>query len=137
MSVAILLVSHQHIAAPLLNLCGTLHADTIQNCAAIEVPLDASVDEKLASAKTRLGDLQLQDGLIIITDMYGGTPSNIAQNLARQYHAPLLSGLNLPMLMRINNYRDAALPDLLDKAMSGGQQGISLHVYEDKNVTQP
>lgn len=135
MSVAILFISHQNIADPLLSLCSSLHADAMQNCAVIEVPLDASIDDKLASAETQLKHLQRKDGLVIITDMYGGTPSNIAQKLARQYHAPLLSGLNLPMLMRINNYRNVALPELLEKAVSGGQQGVMLHTYEDNNAT--
>lgn len=131
MSVALLFVSHQDIASHLLSLCGALHADNMQNCAVIEVPLDSPVKEKLADAQSQLATLQLDDGLIIITDMFGGTPSNIAQTLARQHHAPLLSGLNLPMLMRINNYRDMPLPILLDKAISGGQQGVMLHTSED------
>lgn len=131
MSVALLFVSHQDIASHLLRLCDSLHANTMQNCAVIEVPLDSPVKDKLAAAQTQLATLQLDDGLIVITDMFGGTPSNIAQTLARQHRAPLLSGLNLPMLMRINNYRDAPLPILLDKAISGGQQGVMLHTSED------
>jgi PTS system mannose-specific IIA component len=131
MSVALLFVSHQHIASHLLELCNALHAEAMQNVAVIEVPLDSPVDEKLAKAREKLDALQMSDGLIIITDMFGSTPSNIAQMLAKQYRAPLLSGLNLPMLMRIYNYRDTHLPILLDKAISGGQQGVMLHTSED------
>jgi PTS system ascorbate-specific IIA component len=132
MSVALLFVSHQHIASHLLDLSGALHAEAMQNYAVIEVPLDSPVDEKLATAREKLDALQMSDGLIIITDMFGSTPSNIAQLLAKQYRAPLLSGLNLPMLMRIHNYRDTPLPILLDKAISGGQQGVMLHTSEDE-----
>jgi len=131
MSIALLFVSHQHVASHLLALCNALHASAMQNYAIIEVPLDAPVDEILANAREQLDSLDMNDGLIVITDLFGGTPSNIAQRLANQYRAPLLSGLNLPMLMRIHNYRQAPLPALLDKAISGGQQGVMLHTSED------
>ena len=131
MSVALLFVSHQHIASHLLALTESLHTEPLHNCAVIEVPLDASVEQKLSAAQAHINNLHLADGLIIITDMFGGTPSNIAQALARQYRAPLVSGLNLPMLMRIYNYRDTPLPTLLDKVISGGQQGIMLHTCEE------
>ena len=137
MSVALLFVSHQHIASHLLTLCNSLHANAMQNYAVIEVPLDSSVNEKLATAQNEIAQLQLSDGLLIITDMFGSTPSNVAQALANQYNAPLLSGLNLPMLLRIFNYRDASLPVLLNKAISGGQQGVMLHTSEDNNATKP
>lgn len=132
MSVALLFISHQHVASHLLALTESLHAEPMHNCSVIEVPLDAPVEAKLADAHSNISDLRLGDGMIIITDMFGGTPSNIAHALARKYHAPLVSGLSLPMLMRIYNYRDSPLPTLLDKAISGGQQGVMLHTCEEE-----
>jgi len=131
MSVALLFISHQHMASHLLSLTESLHAERLSNSTVVEVPLDTPVDDILAYAQRQTDKLQVADGMIIITDMFGGTPSNIAHTLAKRYRAPLISGLNLPMLMRIYNYRDEPLPILLDKAISGGQQGVMLHTSEE------
>ena len=107
-----------------------LSGQKLGNIEFLEIPLDAPIETKLGKAQHKIDQLDLTDGLIIITDMFGSTPSNIAQQFADKYHAPLLSGMNLPMLMRVTNYRDRPLPELLDKAISGGQQGVMLNSRE-------
>ena len=62
----------------------------------------------------------------MLTDLYGSTPSNIAASLASRGKVRIVSGLNLPMLVRVLNYPGDDLPSLADKAMSGGNRGILL-----------
>ena len=65
--------------------------------------------------------------ILILTDMFGSTPSNIACALSNQHDIAIVSGLNLPMLIRIFNYPDLSLSDLTQKAMSAGTEGVTLY----------
>jgi len=71
-----------------------------------------------------IGDLNTERGLIILTDIFGATHTNIAGKFLVPGKIDLISGLNLPMLLRIINYRDLPFEELVDKAVSGGREGI-------------
>jgi PTS system ascorbate-specific IIA component len=65
------------------------------------------------------------DGVIVLTDMFGSTPSNIATALTRDNeHVTVIAGVNLPMLVRLMNYPRLSMAQLKDKALSGGREGI-------------
>jgi PTS system ascorbate-specific IIA component len=65
-------------------------------------------------------------GVLVMTDIYGATPSNIAARLLKPGHVEGVSGVNLPMLIRALNYREAtaAVSDLAEKALGGAAEGI-------------
>ncbi|HLQ25257.1 MAG TPA: hypothetical protein VK138_05185 [Acidiferrobacterales bacterium] len=65
-------------------------------------------------------------GVLILTDIYGATHTNVACRFLKKNHIELIAGLNLPMLIRILNYRNLDFPGLIDKALSGGTEGIVL-----------
>ena len=130
MSAALLLITHNKVAASLMEITASIIHTTPVNCACVEVPMDAEVDIMQLKIEGAINQLDTSDGILILTDMYGGTPSNIAKQFAAGNNTRLVSGLNLPMLVRIMNYRDLPLTELTEKAVSGGQQGIRL--YEDK-----
>jgi PTS system ascorbate-specific IIA component len=65
-------------------------------------------------------------GVLILTDLYGSTPGNIAKNLLVDSGFKLVSGMNLPMLIRILNYPELDLEAMAEKAVSGGKDGILL-----------
>ena len=65
-------------------------------------------------------------GVLILTDMYGSTPSNIANSLKNMENIEVVAGVNLPMFIRILNYSDLNLADITEKALSGGHDGIIL-----------
>ena len=128
MSVALLLVTHEQIAQSLINIVqGVLNRDC-KNVAAIEIPMDTPLDEVKSSAQKKLSQLDTSDGLLLLTDLMGSTPFNVAQQLlCENDNAALVSGLNLPMLLKIANYRTLTLNQLAEKAIIGGQEGITLH----------
>jgi mannose PTS system EIIA component len=64
------------------------------------------------------------DGVLVMTDIYGATPSNIAMKLLRPGRVEGLAGVNLPMLIRALNYREEPLPAMLEKALSGATEGV-------------
>ena len=72
-------------------------------------------------------------GVLILTDIYGSTPSNIACALSTKENVRIISGINLPMLIRVLNYPNLELDELVLKAISGGQEGIMdciSHIHE-------
>jgi PTS system mannose-specific IIA component len=78
----------------------------------------------LPQARALVQELDTGDGVIILTDMYGGTPSNIAAKLIAPGKVEGVAGVNLPMLIRVLTYRDRGLQMILTKAISGGCEGV-------------
>ena len=86
--------------------------------------MDALPEAMVGNIENKIKELDITDGIIFITDIYGSTPSNIAQTLADRYDSTLISGINLPMMIRLLNYRSEPETSLIDKAVDGGQKGI-------------
>lgn len=99
------------------------------NLACVEIPMDTSVENMEKMIINELDKLNKRDGVLILTDMYGSTPSNIANKFARKESIMLVSGLNLPMLIKIMNYRTLSLDELTEKAIDGGQDGIAKYEH--------
>ncbi len=78
----------------------------------------------LPQARSLLKDLDDGSGVLILTDMYGGTPANIAAKLLIPGRIEGIAGINLPMLIRTLTYRDRPLSTLVVKAVSGGCEGV-------------
>jgi mannose PTS system EIIA component len=64
------------------------------------------------------------DGVLVMTDIFGATPANIACRLLIEGRVEGVSGVNLPMLIRALTYRDLPLSDLIEKAIGGGRDGV-------------
>lgn len=125
MSVALLLVTHENIGNDMLMITGSILNDELSNTACVEVPMDADNDiirHKIANALTKLST---DEGVLILTDSYGSTPCNIANEFLDCKNRMLISGLNLPMLIRVMNYRSLPLAELKDVAIEGGKHGIT------------
>ncbi len=124
MSVALFLITHEGLASNLLSIGEAIIQKPNSNLSYIEVPMDASVAEITDQAEKKLAELNINEGILFFTDVYGSTPSNIAQQLATKNNMALVSGINLPMTLRLLNYRDSDKTELLEKALDGGRQGI-------------
>jgi PTS system mannose-specific IIA component len=64
------------------------------------------------------------EGVLVLTDIYGATPSNIAMKLIKPGRVEGVAGVNLPMLIRVLTYRDEPLGSVLEKALSGATEGV-------------
>ena len=78
----------------------------------------------LLQARALVKELDAGDGVLILTDMYGGTPSNMAAKLVTPGKVEAVAGVSLPMLIRTLTYRDRDLPVIVTKAISGGCEGV-------------
>ena len=78
----------------------------------------------LPQARTLIKELDCGEGVLILSDMYGGTPSNIAAKLVAPGKIEAVAGVSLPMLIRVLTYRDRDLQTIVTKAISGGCEGV-------------
>ncbi|MBX3663998.1 MAG: PTS sugar transporter subunit IIA [Burkholderiales bacterium] len=75
-------------------------------------------------ARKMVKELDEGQGVLVLTDMYGGSPSNIAAKLVIPGRVEAVAGVNLPMLIRALTYRDKTLSVMMTKAISGGCEGV-------------
>ena len=125
MSVALLLVTHKNIGNDMLKVTRSILDNEFNNTACVEIPMDADTNSMKHQITRAITNLTVDDGLLILTDSYGSTPSNIASNFLESKNRALVSGLNLPMLIRIMNYRSLPLAELKQVAIEGGKHGIT------------
>ena len=78
----------------------------------------------LPQARALVKELDDGAGLLILSDMYGGTPSNLAAKLVVPGKIEAVAGVSLPMLIRVLTYRDRDLQTIVTKAISGGCEGV-------------
>lgn len=78
----------------------------------------------LPQAQSMVKELDSGDGVLVLTDMYGGTPSNVAAKLIVPGKVEAVAGVSLPMLIRALTYREKTLDVMITKAISGGCEGV-------------
>jgi len=124
MSVGILLITHPGIGSSILHSARRIidRCPLVTMC--IEVPVDANLQRIDASATRLIGQLDQGDGVLVLTDIFGATPNNIARQFTSPGKVAVLAGLNLTMLVRVFNYPDADLKTLCDTAVQGGSRGV-------------
>ena len=125
MSVGILLITHEGIGSALIAVATRLLRQLPLTTEAFEVPYDADADVLLPDASAALRRVDGGAGVLVLTDLYGATPSNLAAKLAR-LGTPVrrVSALNLPMLLRVMNYADLDLDELPAVAAAGARNGV-------------
>ena len=125
MAVGVLLITHPGIGPSLLAVATALLRTLPLRAEAFEVPFDGDPESLLpqASAVLRRGDDG--DGGLVLTDVYGATPSNLAARVSR-LGTPVrrVSALNLPMLLRVMNYAELGLDELPAVAAAGARNGV-------------
>jgi len=126
MSVGILLITHNRIGFELLETARQILGFCPVQTRLLDVSQDDDPDRLCEQAADLIRLLDGGDGVLVLTDCYGSTPSNIAAQLARNHRITVIAGVNLPMLLRIFNYPGLKLWELAEKARAGGKNGIML-----------
>lgn len=124
MSVALLLITHGTIGEVLLQSA----VDVLGVCplpvAFLSAPSGCEPPRILQKAKELADKLDQGNGVLVLTDMFGATPSNIACRLRQPRDVRVVAGVNLPMLIRVLNYPRLSLDELKQKALTGGRDGV-------------
>ncbi len=128
--IGILIVAHGSLPDSLIECATHVLGKPPQNLATLDFIGHADPDERQKALQSRLAELEQGDGILVLTDIYGATPSNTLCRLLDPAHIEGISGVNLPMLLQALNYRDAMpLPELIEKIVDGGRKSIK-HISE-------
>lgn len=84
-------------------------------------------DTVLSQARALAGRLDSGEGVLVLSDILGATPCNIASRLIQPGKVECIAGVNLPMLVRVLTYRNEPLPVVVEKGLSGGRCGV-IHI---------
>jgi PTS system mannose-specific IIA component len=120
----ILIIAHAPFATALKDCVAHIYGGVPARIGVIDVLPDCDPAQMIAFAQTEIERLREENGALVLTDMYGATPANIACRLAGLQGVRVLAGVNLPMLVRAICYRSVALDQLVDKALAGAASGI-------------
>ena len=120
----LLLITHGSLGDDMLDAAKGILCGCPLVAEAIAVDADCDPEQLLETAGKLCDTLDDGTGVLVLTDLYGSTPSNIANRLIETHNACVISGANLPMLLRILNYPDMSLEVLCDKAADGARDGI-------------
>ena len=125
MACGILLITHPGVGSSLLAVATALLRNLPLRTEAFEVPFDADLDGLLPQASAALRRVDGGHGVLVLTDLYGASPSNLAARLSR-LGTPLrrVSALSLPMLLRVMNYAEFELDELPAVAAAGSRNGV-------------
>jgi len=124
MSVGLLVITHEHLAESLIATARDMLGSERLPMQALSVAHHDDMDEIQVRARECCRSLDQGDGILVLTDVYGSTPSNIACQLCKQLDSRVIAGVNLPMMIRVLNYPQLGLDELAIKALSGGRDGI-------------
>lgn len=125
MSVGVLLMTHQGVGKALVTAARHVMPRLPLMVRAVEIPADADTSDMRMLSVRHVRELDSGDGVLVLSDLYGATPCNIGLSLGDLgVRVRCVSGLNLPMLLRVFNYADKPLDEIAEIAASGGRGGI-------------
>ena len=128
--IGILIVSHGAFGEALIHSASHVLGKRPLRVQQVGITVHDDPQAILPQARELLRQLDDGDGVLVLTDLYGATPGNIALKLLEPGKVEGLSGVSLPMLIRALTYRDKGLATALAKALSGGTEGV-VHMTQD------
>lgn len=125
--IGIFLITHGTLGESLIQ-CAT-HVLNKRPAHIVQLGLSPQDDplDVLPTARQMLAWADAGQGVLVLTDIFGATPANMAMKLLRPGHVEGLAGVNLPMLLRALTYREKDMNTLITRAISGGCEGV-LHM---------
>ena len=121
--VGLLIITHNNVGGALFDAATSVLGNCPLPFEILPVSQNCDPEERLQKAQQYIEKLNQTDGVLVITDIFGSTPSNIATKLASD-SVKIVTGVNLPMLIRIMNYPNLSLENLANKAVNAGQTGV-------------
>jgi PTS system ascorbate-specific IIA component len=122
--VGILIVAHGSLGASLIHCATHVMGGRPERLLELGVTVRDDPVQVLPRALRLVRQIDGGEGVLVLTDVYGATPSNVAARLLAPGRAEGVAGVNLPMLVRALTYRSEPLATVVAKAMSGGVEGV-------------
>ncbi len=122
--IGILIITHGTFGDSLLECAEHMLGKTPPQLASLAVSSKDDPNSVIPEALALVAQLNSGEGVLVLSDMYGATPCNIVTRILQPGVIEGVAGVNLPMLVRVMNYRHESLPALVEKALSGGREGV-------------
>jgi PTS system mannose-specific IIA component len=124
--IGLIIVTHCDLGRELLNAAKFI-VGRIDSADTIAINQNSDSGELIKTIEKKIVTLNQGEGVLILTDMFGGTPSNLSLSFLKEEKVEVLTGVNLPMLIAIVQSRTKlSLSELAEKAQEAGKMGISL-----------
>jgi PTS system mannose-specific IIA component len=122
--VGLVIVAHGSLGAELIRVAEMI-VGKLDGVAAVSVGSVAEVDKAREEVGAAIKKTQGKDGVLVLTDMFGGTPSNLSLAFLDEDNVEVLTGVNLPMIIKYANHRkDKGLKELLSLVKEGGLKSV-------------
>ncbi len=128
--VSIVVIAHSEIANSFAYCLEHILAKRVDSLHILAVKKTEDSESICERAKELIDKLHPDDGVLLLCDLFGATPCNIAQRLVVKDKVELITGLNLPMLIRAVSYVKTDLRTIIAKAIEGANSGI-IHISGD------
>lgn len=128
--IGILIIAHGNLGDALINCMTHVLGKRPEGIASMQVAGTDSPRELMPSAQRMINALDEGDGVLIITDIFGASPSNLACKMLVPGRVEAVAGANVPMLVRAITYRTRGMETLLKRVVSGGCEGV-FHIAAD------
>jgi PTS system ascorbate-specific IIA component len=122
--IGVLIIAHGAFGEALIHCASHVLGKRPMRVRQVGITVHDDPDAMLRQAETLVRELDEGGGVLVLTDMVGATPSNIAARLAASGRVEVVAGVSLPMLIRALTYRNEPLASVVDKAISGGLEGV-------------
>lgn len=122
--IGILVVTHEDLGAHLIRCACHVIGMHPPQLGYLSVFIENKPEAILTEGRRLIQQLDSGDGVVILSDMLGATPCNVASRLVQPGKVECIAGVNLPMLVRVLTYRHESLSAVVEKGLSGGQRGV-------------
>jgi PTS system ascorbate-specific IIA component len=129
--IGVLLVTHGEIGTALLTSASQILGGVPQQVATLSVWRQDDPDDLVLRARELLERIDAGDGVLVLTDIFGATPGNVVSRLLADGQVEGVSGVSLPMLLRVLTSRNGSLAAAVKRALSGGAEGV-VHMNSDR-----
>ncbi|HSU77665.1 MAG TPA: PTS fructose transporter subunit IIA [Burkholderiales bacterium] len=129
--IGVLIVTHGEIGTALLASAAQILGGAPGQVLTLSVWRQDDPDDLVLRGQELLEQLDAGDGVLVLTDIFGATPGNVASRLLDDGHVEGVSGVSLPMLLRVLTGRNGSLAGAVQRALSGGAEGV-VHMNSDR-----
>ena len=125
--IGIVIVTHGQLGDALIGAAEFIIGSRPEAMESVSIDLSQNADKLRSKIARGIKKVEGQEGILILTDMFGGTPSNLSYSFLEEGHIEVLSGVNLPILIQAANLRD--------KDMKLGELAAKLEVFGKKSIS--
>jgi PTS system ascorbate-specific IIA component len=122
--VGILIIAHGNLGESLIHCANHVFGTRPPRLGALSVSVHDDPAVLLPRARALVAELDDGSGVLVLSDIYGATPCNVGCQLLQAGRVEVVAGVNLPMLVRVLTYREQPLQVVVEKAVTGGREGV-------------